>query len=75
MVLLLLLNKLINFIKNIIFNKKIVGLLVLLSLIFSFIVYLSTFPKKVEAVSKHEPRGGELIVGTELAKSYSNAGS
>ncbi|HRZ29742.1 MAG TPA: hypothetical protein P5052_03235 [Candidatus Paceibacterota bacterium] len=46
-----------------------------MSLIFSFIVYLSTFPKKVEAVSKHEPRGGELIVGTELAKSYSNAGS
>ena len=70
-----LLNKQINFIKNIFFNKKSVSTFLLMSMLFSFATYLLTFPKNTSAVSRHDARGGALIVGTEQTKSYSNAGS
>ncbi|MFA5229909.1 MAG: hypothetical protein WC422_00300 [Candidatus Paceibacterota bacterium] len=46
-----------------------------MSMLFSFATYLLTFPKNTSAVSRHDARGGALIVGTEQTKSYSNAGS
>jgi len=70
-----LLNNPINFIKNIFFNKCIVSFILILSILFSFTIALTTFPKDSKAISRYHANGSELITGTEMTKTYSNAGS